>query len=97
MTEGGRFSGQAEIRGAVFTYDDGTQQQFDAAGVRLKPVDRVALHDARRRQARNRRVEGAERFFNKLKHFRAIATRYDKLATNFLAGVQLACAMILLN
>jgi transposase len=24
-----------------------------------------------------------ERFFNKLKHFRAIATRYDKLARNF--------------
>lgn len=38
-----------------------------------------------------------ERFFNKLKHFRAIATRYDKLARNFLAGVQLACVMILLN
>jgi transposase len=37
------------------------------------------------------------RFFNKLKHFRAIATRYDKLARNFLAGVQLAAAMILLN
>jgi transposase len=35
-----------------------------------------------------------ERFFNKLKHFRAIATRYDKLARNFLAGVQLACAII---
>lgn len=31
-----------------------------------------------------------ERFFNRLKHFRAIATRYDKLARNFLAGVQLA-------
>jgi putative transposase len=29
-----------------------------------------------------------ERFFNKLKHFRAIATRYDKLARNFLAAVQ---------
>jgi transposase len=38
-----------------------------------------------------------ERFFNKLKHFRAIATRYDKLARNFLAGIQLACALILLN
>jgi transposase len=38
-----------------------------------------------------------ERFFNKLKHFRAIATRYDKLARNFLAGIQLACAIILLN
>ncbi len=29
-----------------------------------------------------------ERFFNKLKHFRAIATRYDKLANTFLAAVQ---------
>ncbi len=38
-----------------------------------------------------------ERFFNKLKHFRAIATRYDKLARNFLAGIHLASAIILLN
>ena len=27
-----------------------------------------------------------ERFFNKLKHFRRIATRFDKLARNFLAA-----------
>ena len=38
-----------------------------------------------------------ERFFNKLKHFRAVATRYDKLARNFLAGVQIAATIILLN
>lgn len=38
-----------------------------------------------------------ERFFNTLKHFRAIATRYDKLAKTFLAGIHLACAAILLN
>ena len=31
-----------------------------------------------------------ERFFSKLKHFRRVATRYDKLAENFLAVVQLA-------
>jgi transposase len=31
-----------------------------------------------------------ERFFCKLKHFRRVATRYDKLAGNFLAMVQLA-------
>src|SRR4029450_6595587 len=31
-----------------------------------------------------------ERFFSKLKPFRRVATRYDKLATNFLAMVQLA-------
>ncbi|HEX8828268.1 MAG TPA: IS5 family transposase [Xanthobacteraceae bacterium] len=38
-----------------------------------------------------------ERFFNKLKQFRAIATRYDKLAKIFLAGVHPVCAAILLN
>jgi transposase len=35
-----------------------------------------------------------ERFFNKLKHFRRIATRFDKLARNYLAAVLLACARI---
>lgn len=37
-----------------------------------------------------------ENFFQKLKQFRAIATRYDKLARNFLAGIHLAAACILL-
>jgi transposase len=30
-----------------------------------------------------------ERFFNKIKHCRRVATRYDKLAANYLAFVQL--------
>lgn len=34
-----------------------------------------------------------ERFFNIIKHFRGIATRYEKTARNFLAGVHLACAL----
>ena len=38
-----------------------------------------------------------ERFFNKIKHYRGIATRYDKLARNFLGAVQLVAAIILLN
>ena len=38
-----------------------------------------------------------ENFFQKIKQFRAIATRYDKLARNFLAGVHLASACVLLN
>ena len=38
-----------------------------------------------------------ERFFNKLKQFRAIATRYDKLKSTFLAAVQFASIIILLN
>jgi transposase len=39
----------------------------------------------------------SERFFNKLKHFRAVATRYDKRDDNFLASVQLASIRIWLR
>jgi transposase len=35
-----------------------------------------------------------ECFFNKLKHFRRVATRYDKLTTMFQAFTYLACIMI---
>ena len=35
-----------------------------------------------------------ECFFNKLKHFRRIATRYDKLSSMFQAFVLIACIMI---
>jgi transposase len=38
-----------------------------------------------------------ERFFNKLKHFRAVATRYDKRDDNFLASVKLASLRIWLR
>ena len=38
-----------------------------------------------------------ENFFAKLKQFRAIATRYDKRAINFLAGIYLASIVIWLN
>ena len=34
-----------------------------------------------------------ERSFNRLKDWRAIATRYDKKASNFLAGICLAAAV----
>jgi transposase len=35
-----------------------------------------------------------ERFFNKLKHFRAIATRYEKHDANYLALIKLAASRI---
>ena len=38
-----------------------------------------------------------ENFFCKLKQYRAIATRYDKTARNFLAAIHLAAAIIWLN
>jgi len=38
-----------------------------------------------------------EQFFNKLKQYRSIATRYDKTARNFLGAIHLAAAVIWLN
>jgi transposase len=35
-----------------------------------------------------------ERFFNKLKHFRAVATRFEKRDANYLALVKLAAIPI---
>jgi putative transposase len=37
-----------------------------------------------------------ERLFNRMKHYRRIATRYDKTASSFLAFIHLAAATILL-
>lgn len=38
-----------------------------------------------------------ERFFNKLKHFRRVATRYDKLLANFMGFVMIAAIAITLR
>lgn len=47
-------------------------------------------HDTAAYKTRNR----IERCFNKLKHFRRIATRYDRRAAHFLAFIHLASAII---
>ena len=39
----------------------------------------------------------AERFWSKLKHYRRVATRYEKTARNFLAFVHVASIMVLLR
>jgi len=38
-----------------------------------------------------------ERFFNKIKQFRAIATRYDRRDDNFMASIQIAVMKIMLK
>jgi len=38
-----------------------------------------------------------ERFFNLMKHYRRVATRYDKTVASFLAFCHLAAALILLR
>ena len=47
-------------------------------------------HDTVIYKLRNR----IERCFNKLKHFRRFATRYDRLPSHYLAFIHLAASMI---
>ena len=55
---------------------------------RFKPAFSKVLYKARNL---------VERFFNKLKHFRAVATRYDKRDDNYLASIKLASIRIWLR
>lgn len=64
------------------------------ANIRLMPTrKRLPAFDVELYKKRNQ----VERFFSKLKHFRAVATRYDKRDDNFLASVQLASLRIWLR
>ncbi|MFI7342907.1 transposase, partial [Streptomyces sp. NPDC050085] len=44
-----------------------------------------------------RRRNVVERCFNRLKHYRAIATRYDKTATSYQAVITLAATLLWLQ
>jgi putative transposase len=50
-------------------------------------------YDKERYRKRNR----IERFFNKIKNFRRIATRYDKLRNTFFAAVYLCASFLILT
>ncbi|GAB1720473.1 MAG: IS5 family transposase [Nitrosospira sp.] len=54
--------------------------------------NRVRLREFDRERYKARNL--VERFFNRLKQFRRLATRYDKLANRFNAFLHLACAYI---
>ena len=88
--------GRGDVLLADRAYDsDALRQNLAARGakanVKLMP-NRVNLPPFNKRLYRQRNL--VERFFNKLKHFRAIATRYDKRDDNYLAGVKLASIRI---
>jgi len=72
---------------------DGDDFRADIVNRGAKPVipnksNRVALHRFNKRAYKGRNV--IERCFCRIKDFRRIATRYDKLARNFLAAIQIA-------
>jgi transposase len=73
---------------------DSLEARGATANIRLMPNrKRLPVFDPELYKQRNR----VERFFSKIKHFRAVATRYDKRDDNFLASVQLASIRIWLR
>ena len=80
---------------------------YDARALieRIEAVGAVAHIPTQKNRRIQRSVAGdiyrrrnlVERYFNKLKHFRRCATRFDKLARNFLATIALVSARIWLR
>jgi transposase len=93
-----------EVEAATVIADKG----YDAEARVLAPLreaGKVAVIPPKRNRTEQRAYDRdlyearhlIENFFCKLKQFRAIATRYDKTARNFLAAVYLAATVIVLN
>jgi transposase len=61
------------------------------------PPRRNRKHPAEYDKALYKERHKIENLFGRLKDYRGIATRYDKTAGNFLAGVYLAAALIWIN
>ena len=84
--------------------DEGTQEASMLAGPypcpRCHPQNSQPDHRKKRfrlKKAIHRERDHVERFINKLKQFRRIATRYDKLGATFFAFVRLASVRIWLR
>jgi transposase len=58
-------------------------------------TNRTQQRDYDRERYRDRHL--AERFWNKAKHYRRVATRYEKTARNFLGFIHVASIMVLLQ
>jgi transposase len=91
---------QAErlIADKAFDADERVLEPLAAAGktaVIPPRANRLVKRDYDRDLYKTRHL--IENFFAKLKQFRAIATRYDKTARNFLAAIHLAASMVWLN
>lgn len=93
----------AQARGRALIADTGYDADRIVAATYaqgMKPV--IHCNPTRKRKRRlDRKLYriryNVELFFHQIKRFRAIATRYEKTARNYLALVQLVCAFVWLN
>jgi len=84
--------GQTLLADAAYD-SDALRQDLTSRGVKgeIKPMPgRLILISVNKRLYKQRNK--IERFFNKIKHYRAVATRYEKHDANYLALIKLAAA-----
>jgi transposase len=92
-----------EIEPEAFLADKGYDSDALVATLKTRRITPVIPPKANRKEPRQTDFalycerNLVERFFQKLKQYRAIATRFDKLANTFLAGVLLVCVILWLN
>ena len=70
-------------------------KKFGGEAVIPSLSNRAVQRDYDRERYKDRNL--VERFWNKIKHYRRVATRYEKTARNFLAFVHVASIMVLLQ
>jgi transposase len=93
----------SEIEPEAFIADKGYDADALVETLKARDITPVIPPKANRKQPRMtdfalyRERNLVERFFQKLKQYRGIATRYDKLANTFLAGVLLVCVVLWIN
>jgi transposase len=83
--------------------DKGYDSDELVAAIEAKPAEAVIPPRHNRRQPRDydrtkyKARNVVEGFMNRIKHFRRVATRYEKTARNFLAFAHLASILVLLE
>jgi transposase len=81
----------------AYDADRFVQKIIDQGGAPVVPPRRNRKQQRRYDEALYKERNRVENFFKRIKHYRRIATRYDKLATTFMGFVVLASIMLWLK
>lgn len=105
---GGQVHDSQEAEALLEAMPEGTtllgDKGYDSNAIRKTATAKIAWANIAARSNRKQRFAFSgwlhrqgnlvERFFNRIKHFRGIATCYDKCPGNYLAAVKLVCTRI---
>lgn len=89
---------EAALADKAYDADERVRKRLEAKGCRaVIPPKKNRLDPANYDKDLYKARHLIENFFAKLKQYRAIATRYDKTAQNFLSAIYMAASIVWLN